>query len=202
MNDSPDGDTTADTTADATADAPFDAPVAPTADSPSTLLPARSIFTASLSLVQVLAGLTASLVSIGGSAVMLSNYLESPATPGTGHVVTVIHDGKSRRAVGNATIEILNPQDFLITSGVSNAAGEVHHSLREGPYRIRINHPGYASEMRHIRIVNGQTATIRLSLTTVKPSVAPAASPAAAPSPVVPPPLQQRPLEQIPNQSS
>jgi carboxypeptidase family protein len=196
MNDSQDGDTTV----DATADAPPDAPVASTADSPGILVAGRSIFTASLSLVQVVCGLTASLVSIGGSAVMFANYLESPATPGTGHVVTVIHDGKSRRAVGNATIEILTPQDFLITTGVSNSAGEVRQSLREGPYRIRVNHPGYASEMRQLRIVNGKTATIHLSLTG-KQSIAPSASPAAAPSPVVPRPLQQRPPQQTPNQS-
>jgi hypothetical protein len=90
------------------------------------------------------------------------NYFK-PAL-GKGDLVAVIVDAKTETAVSNATVEILTLNNAVVTTLNSGFFGKVNSALDEGQYRIRIKHPKFGAEVRHVQIVSGQTAEIRIPL--------------------------------------
>src|SRR3989475_12954013 len=109
-----------------------------------------------LSMFQTVVGLTAGVVSILGALLAVPNYLK-PAI-GKGEVVAVVLDAKTEKAVSNATVEILTLNNAVVTTLNSGFFGKANSTLDEGQYRIRIKHPKFGAEVRHVQIMSGQTA--------------------------------------------
>jgi hypothetical protein len=117
----------------------------------------------SLSTVQTIVGITAGVISILGAAYSGVRVLRPG--PDYGHVVAVVREAKTERPVTDATVEILTPDNALVTTLRSANRGQVRHPLQEGTYRVRVSHPRYGAETRQVRIQPGQTAEVRLTLT-------------------------------------
>jgi hypothetical protein len=116
----------------------------------------------SLSRVQATLGIIAALLSIGG---FLYGYLRpgKAVAPDQGEIVAIVQEAKSGKPVADATVELLTPKDALVTT-VPVTGGEGRRQIKEGAYRLRVTHPRYATEVRQIQVVAGQTAEIRLRL--------------------------------------
>src|SRR2546426_7914719 len=115
-----------------------------------------------LSMFQTVVGLTAGVVSILGALLAVPNYLK-PAI-GKGEVVAVVVDAKTEKAVSNATVEILTLNNAVVTTVNSGFFGKARYTLEEGQYRIRVKHPKFGAEVRHVQVVSGQSAEIRIRL--------------------------------------
>ena len=122
----------------------------------------------SLTRVQATLGIIAALLSIGGA---LYGYLRPGKTVSAdkGEIVTIVED-RTGKPVGDAMVEVLTPKDALVTS-LASTAGQAKRELKEGTYRLRVTHPRYATEVRQIQVVAGQSAEIRVRLA---PRAAPA----------------------------
>ena len=66
--------------------------------------------------------------------------------------------------MSNATVEILTLNNAVVTTLNSGFFGKANSTLDEGQYRIRIKHPKFGAEARHVQIMSGQTAEIRVQL--------------------------------------
>lgn len=118
-----------------------------------------------LSGFQTFVGITTGLVSIGGALFAVpSLFTPSPPEPTMGQIVAIVEEAKTQKAVTDAKVEILTPQNAVITTVTPNYFGKARRSLEEGPYRIRVSHPNYAAEVRNVHIVKGQTAEVHLRL--------------------------------------
>jgi hypothetical protein len=115
-----------------------------------------------LSMFQTVVGLTAGIVSILGAILAVPNYLKPPI--GKGDLVAVVVDAKTERAVSNATVEILTLNNAVVTTLNSGFFGKASSTLDEGQYRVRVTHPKFGAEVRHVQVVSGQTAEIRFPL--------------------------------------
>ena len=80
-----------------------------------------------------------------------------------GEIVAIVQEAKSGQPVADATVELLTPKDALVTT-VPSTNGEARRQIKEGPYRLRVSHPRYATEVRQIQVVAGQTSEIHLRL--------------------------------------
>ena len=127
-----------------------------------TLSKTRAALNVSLSRFQAIVGLVAGLVSVSGTVFSVPQFFR-PA-PGLGEGVAVVQEAKSQKAVADATIEILTPQNALVTTLTPNSLGKARHPLKEGPYRVRVSHPRFTAEVRQIQVFSGQTAEIRVRL--------------------------------------
>ncbi len=116
----------------------------------------------SLTAFQTVVGITAGLVTILGAAYSAVQLFGS--TPGFGQVVAIVRDAKSGQPVSAATIEVLTPQDALVTTLTLTNDGRAHQTLREGLYRVRVSHPQFGAEVRQVQILPGQTAEVRFLL--------------------------------------
>jgi hypothetical protein len=116
----------------------------------------------SLSGFQTFVGLTTGVLSILGALFAIRNYFMPAA--GKGEVVAMILDGKTDKAVSDATVEILTPNNAIVTTLKPNFFGKASYTLQEGQYRIRVNHPKFAAEVRQVHVVSGQSAEIRVRL--------------------------------------
>ncbi len=116
----------------------------------------------SLSRFQAIVGLLAGLISITGTLFSVTHFFQ-PA-PGTGEVVAVVQEAKSEKSVTDATIEILTPQNALVTTLTPNFLGRARQSVKEGTYRVRVSHPRFAAEVRQIQVFPGQTVEVRVRL--------------------------------------
>jgi hypothetical protein len=117
---------------------------------------------AHLSRFQTVVGLAAGMISIVGALLAAPNYFK-PAI-GKGELVAVVVDAKTEKAVSNATVEILTLNNAVVTTLNSGFFGKANSTLDEGQYRIRIKHPKFGAEVRHVQIMSGQTAEIRVPL--------------------------------------
>jgi hypothetical protein len=117
---------------------------------------------AHLSRFQTVVGLAAGIISIVGALLAAPNYFR-PAV-GKGELVAVIVDAKTGKAVSNTTLEILTLNNAVVTTLSSGFFGKANSTLDEGQYRIRIKHPKFGAEVRHVQIMSGQTAEIRVQL--------------------------------------
>jgi hypothetical protein len=113
----------------------------------------------SLSRVQAIFGLIAALLSISGA---LYGHLR-PGRADAGDLVAVVQDARSGRAVTDATVEILTPRDALVTM-LGATTGQARSQMKEGPYRLRVTHPRFGTEVRQIQVIAGQTTEVRVRL--------------------------------------
>src|SRR6266404_2586143 len=124
-----------------------------------------SKFSPALSGFQTVVGITTGLFSIGGVLFAVPGFFKTPPPePTMGQIVAIVAEAKTEKAITDAKIEILTPQNALITTVTPNYFGKARHSLEEGPYRIRVSHPRYAAEVRQVQVVKGQTAEVHLRL--------------------------------------
>ena len=134
-----------------------------------TLPNARSLFglmprlNVDLSKFQTFVGLAAGTISIVGALLAVSSHFFTPAL-GKGDLVAVIVDAKTEKAVSSATVEILTLNNAVVTTTSSGFFGKANSTLAEGQYRLRVKHPKFGAEIRHVQIVSGQTAEIRIPL--------------------------------------
>ncbi len=115
-----------------------------------------------LSTVHTVVGLTAGILSILGALVAVPSFFK-PA-PGKGEVMAVVVDAETEKGISDATVEILAPDNAVVTTLEPNFFGKARHALDEGQYRIRVTHPKYAAEVRNVRVVLGETAEVRVRL--------------------------------------
>jgi hypothetical protein len=145
-----------------------------------------------LSGMQAAVGFCAGLVSVSGVILPFAGVLR--ASPGYGEVVTIVQDVRSRKPITEATIEILTPQDALVTTLILPQEGRTRRSLKEGAYRIRVSHPRFTTEARQIQVQAGQTTELRVTMGPRRTS--PAAPPTAkAPAPAKVPEAPAKPSE-------
>lgn len=122
----------------------------------------RATWNVSLPRVHAIVGLLAGVVSVSGAVLSVPQFFK-PA-PGMGEVVAVVQEAKSQKAVADATVEILTPQNALVTTLTPNPLGQARHTLKEGPYRLRVSHPRFTAEVRQIQVFSGQTVEVRVRL--------------------------------------
>ena len=112
------------------------------------------------SLFQKGIGLVAGLLSILGALLAIPNHFK-PAV-GKGEVIATIIDAKTEKAVSNATVEILTLNNAVVTTLQTGFFGKASHTLDEGQYRVRVNHPKFGGEIRHVQVLSGQSAQIQI----------------------------------------
>jgi len=130
-----------------------------------------------ISRVQAVVGIAAGIVSVGG---FVYSFLV-PSAPGVaqGNLVTVVQDARSKKPLGDVTVEILTDGDAVVTTISIPAAGHAQQRLKEGGYKLRVSHPRFATETRKVHVLAGQTAEVRVALS-------PRAGPVGSTSPASP----------------
>jgi len=115
-----------------------------------------------LSGTQSVIGLLAGIFSVVGGVYTGLQYFHR--APDTGELVTVVHDARTDRPVIGPNVEVLGPDDVIVTSLGAGDSGQVRTRLHEGTYRVRVTHPRYASDSRRVQVAAGQTAEVRIQL--------------------------------------
>lgn len=135
------------------------APAAPaTRSAPSRI---GAILRQPMTKLQTVVGFGAGLVTIAGTISSLAGL--GAALPSKGEVVAVVQD-RARKPVAAATVEILTPQDALVTTLTAEQDGRVMHRVKEGRYRLRVTHPQFAAETRQVEVHAGERSEIRVLL--------------------------------------
>jgi Carboxypeptidase regulatory-like domain len=116
----------------------------------------------SISGLQAAVGLTAGLISIVGAAYSAVQIFKSP--PEHGEMVAIVREARTERPIADATIEVFTPQQALVTTLTPTSKGQIRHTLKEGPYRVRVSHPKFGAEVRQVVVQSGQTAEVRFQL--------------------------------------
>ena len=141
------------------APAPPASPVVPvTRSSPSRI---GAILRQPMTKLQTVVGFGAGLVTIAGTITSLAGL--GAAIPSKGEVVAVVQD-RARKPLAAATVEILTPQDALVTTLTAEQDGRVVHRVKEGRYRLRVTHPQFAPETRQVEVHAGERSEIRVLL--------------------------------------
>jgi hypothetical protein len=115
-----------------------------------------------LSRVQAVIGVLAGLLTIVGTIVSYSG-LTTPA-PVLGELVAVVHASRTHKPLLDATVEILTPEDAIVTTLTPQPDGRITRKLKEGRYRIRVTHPILVSETRVVEVHAGQKSELRVAL--------------------------------------
>src|SRR5437867_715249 len=113
----------------------------------------------SFSRVQTFIGLAAGVLSITGAFAAFFK----PA-PDKSELIATVQDAKTEKAVSDATIEILTPQNAVVTTLTPDWSGKAHCTLDEGHYRLRVSHPRYGAEVRDVQLISGQATEVRVQL--------------------------------------
>jgi hypothetical protein len=116
-----------------------------------------------LSRVQAVVGVLAGCLTIVGTLVSYTG-LTKPSAPVLGELVAVVQESRSHRPLVHATVEIITPQDAIVTTLNPEPDGRVTRKLKEGQYRIRVTHPNLVTEIRHIEVHPGQRSDLRVAL--------------------------------------
>jgi hypothetical protein len=77
---------------------------------------------------------------------------------------SVVQEAGSHRAVTDAAVEVLTTDNALVASLAPDTSGRATQALREGAYIVRVSHPRYGSEVRHIQVLPHQTVEVRANL--------------------------------------
>ena len=103
-------------------------------------------------------------------------------TPGTGAIAGIVFD-PATKAVGNATVTIVNSQTHQSRSVVSSAQGFFQIALlAPGQYTVSSTAPGFAtSELNAVEVTASQTTSVRLNLAIASRSMTVQVSGAAEP---------------------
>jgi carboxypeptidase family protein len=135
---------------------------------PTWLTQRLTAWTPHLSRLQMLVGISSGLISIIGALYTIPAVFRPPA--GTGEIVAIVREAKTEKAIADAKVEILTPQNAVITTMLPNNLGKTRYSLAEGEYRIRVSHAHFGSEARQVHVVRGQTAEVHVQLRRLAPS--------------------------------
>jgi hypothetical protein len=117
-----------------------------------------------LSTVQTVIGIVAGILTIGGGFLSFSGFAAPSAASQQGEIVAVVHDVRSSKPLSRATVEIFTPQDAIVTAQHVEPDGHLSRRLKEGRYRLRVTHPGFLTEVRHIEVHAGQRSDLRIAL--------------------------------------
>jgi hypothetical protein len=121
------------------------------------------VLSAPLSRVQAVVGVLAGCLTIVGTLVSYTG-LSKPAAPVQGELVAFVQLSRTHKPLTDATVEILTPQDAIITTLNPEPDGRVTRKLKEGQYRIRVTHPNLLPEMRTVQVHAGQQSQVRVAL--------------------------------------
>jgi len=108
--------------------------------------------------VALAAGLT-SIVGAGYSAIGTFH-----ATPATGELVAVVRDAGTAQPVPGAVVEVLTPENEIVTTMPHGTDGLARRALAPGSYRVRVMHPEFAEAQRDVKIAPDQVAEVRVLL--------------------------------------
>lgn len=118
----------------------------------------RAVIT--LTKFQAIVGITAGFLSIGAT---VWGFLFATRAPHSGEVLMIVQEARTDKPLAAATVEFLTPKDALITT-VLTKDGQARQKLTEGPYRLRVSHPGFTTEVRQIQVLAGHNQEIRIHL--------------------------------------
>jgi Carboxypeptidase regulatory-like domain len=116
-----------------------------------------------LSTVQTVVGILAGLLTIGGGFLSFSGFAGA-TPPQQGEISAIVQDVRSSKPLAQATVEIFTPQDAIVTTQTVESDGHLSRRLKEGRYRLRVTHPGFLPEVRHIEVHAGQRSDFRISM--------------------------------------
>ncbi len=116
----------------------------------------------SLSGFHTIVGLTTGVLTITGALVAIPDFFKPPR--GKGEVVAIVQDSTTDKTISDATVEILNGQNAVLTTVTSNWFGKAHYPLEEGQYRVRVSHPKFRAEVQPVYVRPGETAEIHVRL--------------------------------------
>jgi len=101
-------------------------------------------------------------VSIVGALYSGASYLIAPKQ---GELAALVRESRTDRPLSDATVEVLTPEDTLVTTLAPAADGWTRHSLHAGTYRIRVTRPGFGSDTKPIQVLPGRSVEVRFHLT-------------------------------------
>jgi len=135
-----------------------------------------------LSTVQTLVGILAGVLTIVGAGVSISGMTSTSMPPHQGEIVASVQDVRTRKPIA-ATVEILTPEDALVTTLNVEPDGSLTRRLKEGRYRLRVMHSAFSTEVRHVEVHAGQRSNVRIALGP-RPRVVKTATVSEEPGPV------------------
>ena len=121
------------------------------------------VLSAPLSRVQAVVGVLAGCLTIVGTLVSYTGLTKPPA-PVQGELVAFVQLSRTHKPLTDATVEILTPQDAIVTTMNPEPDGRVTRKLKEGRYRLRITHPSLVTETRTVEVHAGQQSQVRVAL--------------------------------------
>jgi hypothetical protein len=86
------------------------------------------------------------------------------STPPTGEIVAVVRDAASAEPVRTAVVEVLKPDQTLVTTLPYADAGLARGSVPPGVYRVRVAHPDFVETVRDVQVAPDATAELRVAL--------------------------------------
>jgi hypothetical protein len=78
--------------------------------------------------------------------------------------VVVVEDAKTQQIISDAMIEILTPEDAVITTLKPSSSGKTSCTLDEGHYRLRVQHPRYTATAREVQLISSHTSEVHIQL--------------------------------------
>lgn len=119
---------------------------------------------------QAIIGISAGLLTISMTLASLTGLrAATPPPPVHGELVATVQDARSRRPIAGATVEILTPTDAIVTTLGAARDGRARYQLREGEYRLRVTHPRFLPDVKHVLVQAGQRANVMIRLATRTP---------------------------------
>jgi hypothetical protein len=143
----------------------------------------------SFSTMQAVVGLVTGLISIVGAAYSAVDTFRT-ATPPPGAIVVALRDAADK-PVSAAVVEILGPENSLVTTMVPGDDGIGRRAIVAGSYRLRVVHPAFVEAERSVKVEPDADTDVRLVLATKPGHVAPPA-PAARTQRTAPPQRARR----------
>jgi hypothetical protein len=116
----------------------------------------------SLGTLQSAVALIAGITSIAGATYSALGSLRSE--PAAGQIVAVVRDGATDQPVRGALVEILTPEDDLVTTVAQDDDGVARRAIAPGTYRVRIAHPDFVEATRDVHVLPAGAAEMRVAL--------------------------------------
>lgn len=137
-----------------------DAVATPSVSARPILAPVRALLT--FSRVQAVVGVTAALLSIGGSVYsLMPSWARGRNT--NGELSVLVQASRSGKPLPDTSVEVLTLQDTLIAT-LSTKDGQARQRLSEGTYRVRLSHARFSPVSRQVQVAAGQTTEVRILL--------------------------------------
>lgn len=115
-----------------------------------------------MSTFQSVVALIAGLSSIVAGAYSMVDTLR--ATPATGDIVADVRDADTAKPIQAAIVEVLRPDNTLMTTMTAGDDGLSRRAVVPGTYRVRVVHPDYVEIARDVQIVPDGTAELHLAM--------------------------------------